>query len=154
MLREEEEEEGLGERSSGEFKGNKGDGRAEEGKGALEKRKRLTVKQRWRRGTERRERQKKGQKAEGGSREREEVSSRGELKQRQQFSSRVLSSSLTRETNPLLEAGGFLSAVLSAAQPPRREISELGPSPPTSSISSLKTGYWLPPPPRPSAALG
>lgn len=41
MLREEEEE-GLGERSSEEFKGNKGDGRAEEGKGALEKRKRLT----------------------------------------------------------------------------------------------------------------
>lgn len=33
MLR---EEEGLGERSSDEFKGNKGDGRAEEGKGALE----------------------------------------------------------------------------------------------------------------------
>lgn len=78
---------------------------------------------------------KKGQKAEGGSREREEVSSRGELKQRQQFSSRVLSSSLTRETNPLLEAGGFLSAVLSAAQPLRRDISESGPSPHPSSVT-------------------
>lgn len=33
MLR---EEEGLGERSSNEFKGNKGDRRAEEGEGALE----------------------------------------------------------------------------------------------------------------------
>lgn len=42
MLREEEEEEGLGERSGDEFKGNKGDGRAEEGKRALEKRERLT----------------------------------------------------------------------------------------------------------------
>lgn len=41
MLREEKEE-GLGERCSNEFKGNKGVRRAEEGKGALEKRKRLT----------------------------------------------------------------------------------------------------------------
>lgn len=41
MLREEEEE-GLGERSGDEFKGNKGDRRAEEGKRALEKRERLT----------------------------------------------------------------------------------------------------------------
>lgn len=41
MLREENEG-GLGETSSNEFKGNKGDGRTEEGKGALEKRKRLT----------------------------------------------------------------------------------------------------------------
>lgn len=41
MLREEEEE-GSGERSSEEFKGNNRDERAEEGKGALEKRKRLT----------------------------------------------------------------------------------------------------------------
>lgn len=40
MLR--EEEESLGKRSADEFKGNKGDGRAEEGKRALEKRKRLT----------------------------------------------------------------------------------------------------------------
>lgn len=50
------EEKGLGERSSNGFKGNKGGGRAEERKEALEKRKRLTVKQRWRRGTERGER--------------------------------------------------------------------------------------------------
>ena len=41
MLREEKEE-GLGERSGDEFKGSKGDSRVEEGKGALEKRKRLT----------------------------------------------------------------------------------------------------------------